>query len=217
MARKRSRSAWGRAVAVIVAGVVLGGVTLTPAGADFKDSIRHIRRHMKRTFYTKTFINSNFFTAAESEGRFLNVCVEPVQLFAHAYIDDTLVDGANFTTNGVIEPVSCFGPIQVRSLAMGTYEVAFPPFLTDPGFPDDLAIAQVTAVGANDRASYQFVNVASVGVVLKVYRYDGASNLLEDGDFTFALTNWMFDAFITPTKAAARKAAMERAASRANI
>jgi formylglycine-generating enzyme required for sulfatase activity len=54
---QRSRFGRGRAVALLAAGVVVGAMMLSPAGAHITERVSHVVRHLKETFYTKAQID----------------------------------------------------------------------------------------------------------------------------------------------------------------
>jgi len=89
---RRSTGSWRlRGVALLVAGVMIGAVMLTPVGAHVTKNVRHsIKQHGKRFFYLKQQV----FTKAESRDRFVHQGGDAGGALAGSYPNPSIADGA---------------------------------------------------------------------------------------------------------------------------
>lgn len=84
--RRDGRKGIGRSVALLVAGMVVGGLMVSPAGAHVTSSVTHlINKHLKPLFYTKN----------QSDLRFLGISDQAVDADRLDGMDSTEFLGAN--------------------------------------------------------------------------------------------------------------------------
>jgi hypothetical protein len=172
----------GRAIGLVLTGLLIGGVLATPAGAHL-GSFTHLKKH----FYTKTAANT----------RFVNECVDEVQVLGHGIVDEGLVT-ASFDDNALSWWVSCWGAVRVRQIVEGHYQVDFAA-MSNTSFPNVVPIVQVSGIGEGVNASYKWTNAPTIGVVIDVWLKDLAGNP-SSSDFSFALLNVLDGPGFTPTR-----------------
>jgi hypothetical protein len=79
----------------LIAGLLIGLLFLTPAGAHVTRSVRHlVNKHLKRVFYTKAEANARFYTKDDADARFAT------RLWAVVNSNATLARGNGVTSVG---------------------------------------------------------------------------------------------------------------------
>ena len=192
-------------LATALTAVMVVGTLASPASAHWKRSVGHLLNHAKAVFYTK----SQVYTKGQADARYSFFCQgDPTTLIAQAYVDDSdLATPSNFTSYPL--GGGCVTDLLIRNASPGVYEIALPP-LSEDTFDDDLFMVQVTGVGQDVQTSYQFAGVSGQGTVIQVYRREGATHNLADGDFSIAVTGWIPDAAIVATREAENGLAIQR-------
>jgi len=91
MSRKSGRSSRLSGAVLLMAGLVIGAVTIVPVGAHVTENVRHsIKQHGKRFFHLKQKV----FTKAESNARFIQAGGDAGGALAGTYPDPAIADEA---------------------------------------------------------------------------------------------------------------------------
>jgi hypothetical protein len=177
MSRSQKKAGLVPAIALLLAGLIIGIGAVSPASAHFRKRIGHLRNHMKSTFFTK----------AESDAKYTFYCVDPTEAYAYAYVDESAVTSTY--SADALGGFSCFGPITVKQIAEGQYRMTFQGFTDSTTDGSEVPLVLLTGVGTDVNASYQYQNEGGTGATIDVYLKNSAGTA-SSSDFTIMLKDW---------------------------